>query len=249
MDGIERTLYSLICSHTGIKAKEISKLSGLPKNKINHYLYQSHFLKDLCCQDMEYRWSGLIRQAVPHQGLGDFCGYYSMVTEFLDTDYADFLDQLTAGCRQIGRNLNDTRGLFHSFEETYYTMQDLFGDLLAHGISPHVWSDWEIAFELRIKRSRMIRIYADVLLITDRKVFSLEFKMKDEILPEDAGQAAKYCEYLEVLFGDSYDVIPALILSSGHDQYEETGLSSSTAVLPVCSGDRLYRLVTEYENL
>ena len=46
----------------------------------------------------------------------------------------------------------------------------------------------------------MIRIYADVLVITEDKVFSLEFKMKEKIDPEEILQAAKYTEYLEVLF-------------------------------------------------
>ena len=53
---------------------------------------------------------------------------------------------------------------------------------------------WEIAFELRLKRARHVRIYADVLVITEDRVFSLEFKMKDKIDPDEAlEQAAKYC--------------------------------------------------------
>lgn len=37
-----------------------------------------------------------------------------------------------------------------------------------------------------------IRIYADVLVITDFYVFSFEFKMNDKILDADVLQAAKY---------------------------------------------------------
>ncbi len=247
MDWIEAKIYSVICSHEGIKAKDIGHLTGEPRSMINHYLYRSHYMKDLCYQDREYRWHGLIRQEVPHRGLADFSGYYGWVNDFLNTDYEDFLAQLKIGCKNIGRNLNDTRGLFHSFEETYDTMQNLFGDLMEHGMKSSDWENWEILFELRIKRSKMIRIYADVILITDQKVFSLEFKMKDEVLKEDVAQAAKYCEYLEVLFGPDYDVIPALVLSNGENVYEEAEIRHSTAMIPVCSGDRLYQLMETYQ--
>lgn len=246
MDAIESKIYYLICSHEGIKAKDIGRYAGQTRKVINHYLYQSPYMKELCYQDKDYRWHGLIRQCVPHHGLEDFSGYYSWVREFLDIDYEEFLQRLKSGCIQIGRNLNDTRGLFHSFEDTYNTMQNLFGDLLMHGVSTSAWEKWEILFELRIKRARYIRIYADVILITCDKVFSLEFKMKGEVLEEDISQAAKYCEYLEVLFGPSYDVIPALVLTQGHNIYGEAELPGSTAVVPVCSGDSLLRLITDY---
>lgn len=51
--------------------------------------------------------------------------------------------------------------------------------------------DWEIVFEFRLKRAQYVRIYADVLVITENKVFSLEFKMKDKIDFEEVSQAAK----------------------------------------------------------
>ena len=51
---------------------------------------------------------------------------------------------------------------------------------------------WEIVFELRLKRSRYARIYADVLVITENRVFSLEFKMKDRIDPKEIQLSAKY---------------------------------------------------------
>lgn len=246
MDAIETKIYYLICSHEGIKAKDIGRYTGQPRKVINHYLYNSPYMKELCYQDKDYRWHGMIRQCVPHYGLEEFSGYYSWVRELLDTDYEEFLQHLKRGCTQIGRNLNDTRGLFHSFEDTYNTMQNLFGDLMMHGVGTSKWEKWEILFELRIKRARYIRIYADVILITKEKVFSLEFKMKDEALEEDISQAAKYCEYLEVLFGPSYDVIPALVLTQGEDIYGEANLAGSTAIVPVCSGDRLFQLIKEY---
>ena len=61
-------------------------------------------------------------------------------------------------------------------------------------------ADWEIAFELRLKRSRYVRIYADVLVITEDRVFSMEFKMKKALDPGEVLQAAKYCPYLEIMF-------------------------------------------------
>lgn len=246
VDAIERRIYSLICSNEGIKAKDIGKWSGEPRSTINHYLYGAPYMKELCYQDKAYRWHGLIRQSVPHCGLEEFAGYYSRVNEFLDTDFAEFFEQLKRGCQNIGRNLNDTRGLFHSFEDTYNTMQNLFGDLFGSGMPYSAWEKWEIAFELRIKRAKTIRIYADVILITDNKVFSLEFKMKDTEEAEDIAQAVKYCEYLEVLFGPEYDVIPALVLTTGADIYKDVQMVDSTAVVPVCSGDRLSALIKDY---
>ena len=246
MDAIERNIYALICSHEGIKAKNIGRKSGESRQTINHYLYGSPYIKELCYQDKAYRWHGLIRQSVPHYGIEDFCGYYSWAGEFLDIDFEEFLERLKTGCRHIGRNLNDTRGLFHSFEDTYNTMQNMFGGLMAGGVERSIWDRWEILFELRIKRSRSIRIYADVILVTDEKVFSLEFKMKDEMSIEELEQAAKYSEYLEVLFGPRYDVIPALVLTAGVGIYEDAQLTDTTAMVPVCSGDRLHCLVRDY---
>lgn len=241
VDAIEREIYAKICSHDGIKAKEIGKGISADKHSINHYLYKSRFMQELCYRDSEYRWHGLIRQMRPHIGLGDFCGYYGTVGEFLALSEEEWFETLLKGCERIGRNLNDTRGLFHSFKDSREVMCDLFEDL-----EEIKKEDWEIAFELRINRARYIRIYADVLVITEDKVFSLEFKMKDEIEPEEIKQAAKYVEYLEVIFGPDYDVIPCLVLTSGEDLYTYVPIGNTTAELPVCSGDMLFNLFDEY---
>lgn len=241
MDIIERDIYSLICKNDGIKAREIAAALHKDRSVINHYLYGSPYIKELCYRDSGFYWHGLIRQTVPHTGLGDFCGYYGMVWEFLETQPAEWLEELKRGCARIGRNLNNTRGLFHSFSDAYDTMRQLFVDLEDVDISR-----WEIAFELRIKRARYIRIYADVLVIADGYVFSLEFKMKDKIDPDEIRQAAKYCEYIEVLAGPEYDVIPALVLTRAHDLYTYAQLGNSTAEIPVCSGDMLFNLFDEY---
>lgn len=101
-------------------------------------------------------------------------------------------------------------------------------------------------FELRIKKSKHIRIYADVLVITDSYVFSFEFKMNDKILDADVSQAAKYNEYLEVLFGPEYEVISALVLTRAEDLYTYVPVGRTTAEIAVCSGDMLFNVFNEY---
>ena len=44
---------------------------------------------------------------------------YGTVAEFLELTEDEWFQMLTEGCRKIGRNLNDTRGLFHSFRDSY----------------------------------------------------------------------------------------------------------------------------------
>lgn len=241
IDIIERDIYALICSADGIKAKDIAKKLNKERSMVNHYLYASPYMHDLCYQDKEFQWHGMIRQQIPHIGLGDFSGYYGKVSEFLSLDEEEWFQQLLKGCKNIGRNLNDTRGLFHSFRDTAQVMRALFQDL-----DEVSYQDWEIVFELRIKRSKMIRIYADVLVITDKYVFSLEFKMNDKIEAEEVAQAVKYSAYLEVLFGPDYDVIPVLVLTKTADFYQYVQLKNSTAELPVCSGDMLFNVFDEY---
>lgn len=240
-DLLERAIYSEICRHDGIRAAQIGKAVGADRHTVNVYLYKAPFMKELCYQDNDYCWHGLIRQTRPHRGLRDFCGYCTSVADFLRLSEAEWMDALTAGCRQIGRNLNDTRGLFHSFRDCREVMVQMFRDL--EGVySP----DWEIAFELRINRAKYIRIYADVLVITEDRVFSLEFKMKDTIQREELFQAAKYTEYLEVLFGPEYEVIPSLILTRARDLYHYEPLPGTDGAIPVCSGDMVFNLFDEY---
>lgn len=240
-DMLERAIYAEICSHDGIRAKEIGKRVLADRKTINQYLYKAPFMRELCYQDDSCRWHGLIRQCRPHVGLGDFCGYYSSAEEFLSLEEDAWFEAMLSGCRNIGRNLNDTRGLFHSFRDCRAVMMQLFSDL--SGVSG---PDWEIAFELRINRARYIRIYADVLVITENKVFSLEFKMKAKIEPEEILQAAKYTEFLEVLFGPAYDVIPCLVLTRAEDLYRHEPLGNTDALVPVCSGDMLFNVFDEY---
>ena len=240
-DMLERAIYGEICRHDGIKAREIAKALGIDHTTVNRYLHTAPFMRELCYQDAEYRWYGVVQQRRPHVGLGEFCGWYGTAEEFLAEDGETWFAELLEGCRRVGRNLNDTRGLFHSFRDCRSVMADLLRDL--DGVAQ---PDWELCFELRMNRARYIRIYSDVLVITGDRVFSLEFKMKDRIEPEEVAQAAKYSEYLEVLFGADYDVIPCLVLTAAADLFTFAPLGKTDAVVPVCSGDMLFNVFDEY---
>ena len=241
MEDKQRRIYSVICNNNGIKAKDIAKKVGEERGGINRLLYSNPFVQDLCYRDNEFFWHGLIRQNRPHIGLSDFCGYYGTVERFLSQPEGEWLEELKRGCRSIGRNLNDSRGLIHSFLDTRAVMTELF-----HDMSGVDYASWEICFELRVRRAKYIRIYADVLVITEDKVFSMEFKMKDTIDPEEQLQAVKYVKYLDVIFGDGYEVIPALVLTRAADLYTWKQLPDSSLELPVCSGDMLFNLFDEF---
>ncbi len=241
---LERKVCAAICEGDGLRAREIAGLLGLDRATVNQVLYASPLLQELCYQDKDYRWHGIIRQARPHSGLFEFSGYYGRVSDFLGLSEDAWMDSLIAGCERIGRSLNDARGLLHSFRDCRKHMVQLFADLrdmLGDGCL-----DWEIAFEFRLKRARYIRIYADVLVITENRVFSLEFKMKDTADSEDVVQAAKYCPYLEIVFGPGYEVIPALVLTAASDLFDFVPIGGSEYILPVCSGDMLFNVFDEY---
>ena len=140
MNEMQIRMYSLICSNDGIKAREIARRIGVDRADINGLLYNAPFIHELCYRDENFFWHGLIRQARPHVGLGDFCGYYASVERFLQQSEEEWLEELMQGCRFIGRNLNDTRGLFHSFRDTREVMFGLFSDLetrLKRNVTPH----------------------------------------------------------------------------------------------------------------
>ena len=240
----ERAVCAVICGSRGIRAREIAARLGLERGTVNRILYRSPLMKELCWQDPDYRWHGLVRQERPHVGLQEFAGYTGSVGEFLALTEEEWLDRLTEGCTNIGRNLNDTRGLFHSFRDCREQMLRLFADL--REMLGEQTLDWEIAFELRLKRSRYVRIYADVLVITEDRVFSLEFKMKDRIEPEEVLQAAKYVPYLEIVFGPDYEIIPVLVLTAAAETFDFVPIGESDRLLPVCSGDMLFNVFDEY---
>ena len=241
---LDRAVCAVICRSEGVRAREIARELGLDHQTVNHILYSSPLMKVLCWQDREYRWHGLVRQTRPHLGLQEFSGYYGSVEEFLSLSEAAWLERLTEGCGNIGRSLSDTRGLLHSFRDCREQMLRLFEDLA--GMLGESGLHWEIAFELRLKRARRVRIYADVLVISEDKVFSLEFKMKDRIDPEEVRQAAKYSPYLEILFGPAYEVIPVLVLTGARESFTFAPIGEQDMVLPVCSGDMLFNVFDEY---
>ena len=240
----ERAVCALICGSGGLRAREIAERLGLSRERVNRILYGSPLMRELCWQDRDYRWHGLVRQARPHAGLQEFAAYYSTAGEFMALPEEQWLARLTEGCVNIGRNLNDTRGLMHSFRDCRAEIRRLFADLT--GMLGARCLDWELAFELRLKRSRFVRIYADVLIITEDRVFSLEFKMKDKIDPGEVLQAAKYCPYLEIVFGPRYEIIPVLVLTGARDQFDFVPIGGRDMVLPVCSGDMLFNVFDEY---
>ena len=193
----ELKIYALISRRNGIKAREISRETGIDKTEVSRRLVSSALMRELCYQDSDYRWHALVKQQAPYEGLYEFSGWYGTVREFTAENEETWLKELSEGCTRIGRNLNDTRGLIHSFRDCRETMLSLFTDLKDMGVATE---KWEITFELRFNLRRYIRIYADVLVITQNRVFPLEFKMKDRIDPEEVLQAAKYVPYLEILF-------------------------------------------------
>lgn len=102
MDIIERDIYALIVSGDGIKAREIAKKLNKDRSIVNHYLYNSPYMKDLCCRNENYEWYGLIRQSRPHMGLGDYSGYYGTVAEFLELTENERFQMLTEGLCRYG---------------------------------------------------------------------------------------------------------------------------------------------------
>ncbi len=240
----EQRVYAVIAREDGIKAREISRRLGIDRTEINRLLVSSALMRELCYQDRDYGWHALIRQAYPHEGLYEFSGWYGTAAEFERQGEAEWLAQLEEGCRRVGRNLNDTRGLLHSFRDCRNTMAGLFRDL--RDMMDRPFGDWELAFELRLNRARYIRIYTDVLLIAGSKAFSLEFKMKDRIDPDEVYQAAKYVPYLEIVLGSRIDVIPALVLTGTRELFEYAPLAGTEFEIPVCSGDMLFNVLNEY---
>ena len=243
-DELERRICAAICRGDGLKARDIARLLSLDHTTVNRVLARSPILRELCWQGDDFRWHGILRQERPHTGPQEDAGYYGFVRDFLSLSETEWLAALEEGCRNIGRNLNDTRGLLHSFRDCRETMTALFADL--QDMMGERCLGWEIAFEFRLKKSRHVRIYADVLVVTEDRVFSLEFKMKDAVDPAEVLQAAKYSPWLEIVFGPDYEVIPALVLTRAADVFEFAPIGSGDAVLPVCSGDMLFNVFNEY---
>ena len=119
-------MYELVCSRDGITAREMARALGVGRKEVNQRLYTYPFLRDLCYHDEDFRWYAMIAQRVPHAGLSEFSGWYGTVAEFMAENEDAWLEELRAGCARIGRSLNDTRGLIHSFLDCRSTMRETF---------------------------------------------------------------------------------------------------------------------------
>ena len=93
----ERKICAAICQSNGLKAKDIARQLNIDRSTVNRVLYASPLLKDLCYQDDSYRWHGIIRQSVPHDGLYEFSGYYAKVSVFLSLTEDEWMDELMKG--------------------------------------------------------------------------------------------------------------------------------------------------------
>lgn len=243
-NALERAVCAVICRGDGLKARQIAKELDLDHGTVNSLLYSSPLMKELCWQDRDYRWHGIVRQSPDHTGLQEFAAWFSTAGEFLSLSEEEWLAALREGCRNIGRSLSDARGLTHSFLDCREQIRVLFLDL--QSMIGESCLSWQLAFELRLKRSRHVRIYADVLVITEDRVFSLEFKMKKTVEPEEVEQAAKYVPYLEIVFGPMYEIIPVLVLTGARELFEFVPIGKKDRLLPVCSGDMLFNVFDEY---
>lgn len=239
----DRDVCSVIYRYDGIKASEIAKVLNTDRKTVNSALFSSPLLHELCYRDANYKWYSVLSGNGDHEGLREFAGYYSTVREFVASDEEKWLEELKNGCARIGRNLNDTRGLFHSFLDCRQTMLNLFCDLSA--MTNREYLDWEIAFELRINKGRMLRIYTDVLLITGSYVFSMEFKMNKCVIEEEEKQAVKYAPFLDVIFGGYSSIVPVLVLTRTTDLFETRYIGAPESRLMICSGDMLFNVLDD----
>ena len=66
----EQAICAAICRGDGLKAKDIAAALGMDRKAVNQVLYRSPLLHELCWQDDEYRWHGIVRQhgGILHRG-------------------------------------------------------------------------------------------------------------------------------------------------------------------------------------
>ena len=62
----ELQIYALISRNEGLRAREISRETGIDKTEVSRRLVSSALMRELCYQDSEYRWHALVRQQHPH---------------------------------------------------------------------------------------------------------------------------------------------------------------------------------------
>ena len=111
---LDRAICALICRSDGIKAREIAAELGLERKLVNSELYRSPLMRELCWQDRDCRWHGIVRQARPHMGLQEFAGYYGLnfhrkvtYSMLCFVQYVDKLTRLVAELVANSLNLSD----------------------------------------------------------------------------------------------------------------------------------------------
>ena len=70
----EKAVYSMISVNDGLLAREIASGLAMERKQVNHLLFSSTLMHELCFQDASFRWHALIRQAPVHEGLYEFSG-------------------------------------------------------------------------------------------------------------------------------------------------------------------------------
>ena len=95
---LERAVCAVICRGKGLRAREIAAELKLDHKTVNRVLYGSPLMKELCWQDRDFRWHGLVRQARPHAGLEEFAGWYGTAAVFATLSEAEWMAQLAKGC-------------------------------------------------------------------------------------------------------------------------------------------------------
>jgi len=99
---LERSICAVICQSNGIKTREIAARLGLDHKKVNQILYSSPLMKELCWQDRQFCWHGLVHQERPHIGLQEFAAWYGTAGDFSRQSEDEWLTQLKDGCTAIG---------------------------------------------------------------------------------------------------------------------------------------------------
>lgn len=60
----DRAICAAICRSSGIRAKDIAAELGIERKTVNQVLYSSPLMKELCWQNNDYRWHGIVRQSL-----------------------------------------------------------------------------------------------------------------------------------------------------------------------------------------
>ena len=58
MEMLAQRVYGSICCASGIKAKEIAGQLHMERKTVNHLLYSSPLMQELCRKDRDDRWAG-----------------------------------------------------------------------------------------------------------------------------------------------------------------------------------------------